>query len=50
MVKTGCFDFTDYWPIGRVILDPAVHYLDPRGVVSSNDRHISIGLPLCFNR
>ena len=44
VVKTGCFDFfTDYWLIGRVVLDPAVHYLGPRGVVSSNDRHISIG-------
>ena len=42
--------FTDYWLIGRVLLDPAVHYLGPRGIVSSNDRHIGIGLPLCFNR
>ena len=49
VVKTGCFDFfTDYWLIGRVLLDPAVHYLGPRGVVSSNDRHIGIGLPLCL--
>ena len=22
--------FTDYWLIGRVVLDPAVHYLGPR--------------------
>ena len=51
VVKTGCFDFfTDYWLIGCVVLDPEVHYQVPRGVVSSNDRHISIGLPLCFNR
>ena len=50
-VKTGCFDFfTDYWFIGRVVLDPAVHYLGPRGVVSSNDQHISIDLPFCFTR
>ena len=51
VVKNGCFDFfTDYWLIGRVVLDPAVHYLGPRGIVSSNNRHISIGLPLFYNR
>ena len=50
VVKIRCFHFTDYWHIGCVVLGPAVHYLGPRGVVSPNDWHISIGLPLGFNR
>ena len=29
--------FTDCWHIGRVVLDPAVHYLGSRGVVSTNE-------------
>ena len=53
VVKTECFHFfTNCWLIGHVVLDPAVHYLGPRGAGSSNDQHIMIssGLPLCFIR
>ena len=51
VVKSGCFHcFNGYWLIGRVVLDPAVHYLGPRGVGSSYDRHISIGSHICCNR
>ena len=52
VVKTGSFHFYRLLLIGRVVLDPAVHYLGPRGVGSSNNRHIMIssGLPLCFIR
>ena len=50
VVKTEFSLFTDYWLIGRVVLDPTVHYLGPRVVGSSYNGHISIGLRLCFNR
>ena len=38
--------FTDFWLIGRVVLDPAVHYLGPRGIGAGLGPRV--GVPHCW--
>ena len=46
-LKPDVFIFTDYWLFGCVVLDPAVDYLGPRGVGSSNDLYKNNGKAHC---
>ena len=52
--ETDVYIFSsDFWHVVRVlnyIVNPAVAFSGPRGVVPSNDRHTSHSLLLCFNR